>query len=108
MPEYCAYLVGSDDHIQNAVHLNCADDDQAIILAKEFADGHDVELWHLGRAVAIGRDRIPSEVSRGQGAPSFLQGRSGGPMSWRVALMWGTVIVAIVLGVLAAAYFSFG
>ncbi len=26
-------------------------------------------------------------------------------MSWRVALMWGTVIVAVVLGVLAAAYF---
>ena len=41
LPEYCAYLVGSDDHIQNAVHLNCADDDQAVILAKEFADGHD-------------------------------------------------------------------
>jgi hypothetical protein len=26
-------------------------------------------------------------------------------MSWRVALMWGTVIVAVLLGVLAAAYF---
>ena len=25
-------------------------------------------------------------------------------MSWRVALMWGAVIVAVVLGVLAAAY----
>ena len=25
-------------------------------------------------------------------------------MSWRVALMWGTVIVAILLGGLAAAY----
>jgi len=51
MPEYRAYLVGSDDHIQNAVHLNCADD-QAIILAKEFADGHDVGLWQLDRKVA--------------------------------------------------------
>jgi hypothetical protein len=29
-------------------------------------------------------------------------------MSWPVALMWGTIIVAIVLAVLAAAYFSFG
>ena len=29
-------------------------------------------------------------------------------MSWRVAFMWGTVIVAVVLGVIAAAYFSFG
>ncbi len=26
-------------------------------------------------------------------------------MSWGVALMWGTVIVAVVLGALAAAYF---
>jgi len=51
MPEYRAYLVGSDDHIQNAVHLNCADD-QAIILAKEFADGHHVGLWQLDRKVA--------------------------------------------------------
>jgi hypothetical protein len=29
-------------------------------------------------------------------------------MSWPVALMWGTVIIAVLLGVLAAAYFSFG
>jgi len=28
-------------------------------------------------------------------------------MSWGVALMWGTVIVAVVLTVLAAAYFLF-
>jgi hypothetical protein len=28
-------------------------------------------------------------------------------MSWGVALVWGTVIVAVVLGVLAAAYFQF-
>ena len=29
-------------------------------------------------------------------------------MSWGVALMWGTIIVAVVLAVLAAVYFSFG
>ena len=29
-------------------------------------------------------------------------------MSWPVALMWGTIIVAVVLAVLAAVYFSFG
>jgi len=29
-------------------------------------------------------------------------------MSWPVALIWGTIIVAVVLAVLAAAYFSFG
>src|SRR6266851_5516108 len=60
--------------------------------------------WHLGRAVALGRDRIPGEVCRGQGTPSLFQGHPGGLVSWRVALMWGTVIVAVVLGVLAAGY----
>jgi hypothetical protein len=45
-----------------------------------------------------------AKYSRGQGAPSFLQGRSGGPMSWGKALLWGTVIVAVALGALAAAY----
>jgi len=29
-------------------------------------------------------------------------------MSWPVALMWGTVIVALVLAVLAAAYYLIG
>jgi hypothetical protein len=29
-------------------------------------------------------------------------------MSWPMALMWGTVIVALLLGMLAAAYFLFG
>jgi hypothetical protein len=51
---------------------------------------------------------VPSEVSLGEGAPSILQGHPGGFMSWGVALMWGTVIVAVVLGVLAAAYFLIG
>jgi len=60
--------------------------------------------WRLGRAVVAGGDRIPGEVSRGQGAPSFLQGHPGGPMSWGKALMWGTLIVSVLLGVLAAAY----
>jgi hypothetical protein len=32
--------------------------------------------WHLGRAVAIGRDRIPGEVSRGKSPPSVFQGHS--------------------------------
>jgi hypothetical protein len=29
-------------------------------------------------------------------------------MNWGVALMWGTIIVALILAMLAAAYFSFG
>jgi hypothetical protein len=39
--------------------------------------------------------------------------RADGPMSWRVALMWGTIIVVVGLGVLTAVYvliqnFAFG
>ncbi len=35
----------------------------------------------------------------------FFKGIREGPMSWSEALIWGTVIVAVVLGLLAAAYF---
>ena len=38
----------------------------------------------------------------------LFKGIREGPMSWSEALIWGTVIVAVVLGLLAAAYFSFG
>src|SRR6266702_7858843 len=32
---------------------------------------------------------------------------SGGPMSWGEALLWGALIVAVLIAVLAAAYFLF-
>jgi hypothetical protein len=35
---------------------------------------------HLAGAGAAGRDRIPCEVDRGQGAAPVLQGSAGGPM----------------------------
>jgi hypothetical protein len=38
------------------------------------------------------------------GLESFA-GYAGGPLSWRMDLMWGSVILAVVLGLLAAAYF---
>jgi len=37
----------------------------------------------------------------------FFKGNPEGFMNWGVALMWGTVIVAVLLGLLAAAYFLF-
>jgi hypothetical protein len=52
MPEYSAYLVGSDGHFYQAVHLICADDAEAIETAKQLAEGHDVELWQRGRKIA--------------------------------------------------------
>lgn len=51
MPEYRAYILGHDGHIQSFEPLVCADDDTAIATAKRLVDGHDVELWQGARKV---------------------------------------------------------
>ena len=51
MPDYRAYIMGPDGHVQNRVELRCDDDVEAIRLAKQVVDGHDVELWQLDRYV---------------------------------------------------------
>jgi len=54
MRQYRAYVIGSDGHVRLRVDLFCADDDAATERAKTLAlvDGHDVELWQLGRKIA--------------------------------------------------------
>jgi hypothetical protein len=52
MPYYRAYIIGWDGHFQNAVELDCADDKAAMESAKQFVDGHDVELWQRDRTIA--------------------------------------------------------
>jgi hypothetical protein len=52
MPHYRAYIIGWDGHFQNAVELDCADDKAAMESAKQFVDGHDVELWQRDRMIA--------------------------------------------------------
>jgi hypothetical protein len=51
MAEYRAYLVGRDGHSKQAFDLEAADDAEAINKARQYVDGHDVELWQLGRRV---------------------------------------------------------
>ena len=53
MPEYRAYVVGSDGHFINVLALECADDAEAMEQAKQLVDGHDVELWELGRKITV-------------------------------------------------------
>jgi hypothetical protein len=48
---YRAYILGPDGHVQGRVDLLCENDAVAIQLAKQLVDGHDVELWELGRLV---------------------------------------------------------
>ena len=52
MADYRAYLIGSDGHFFDAVHLDCADDVEAMEKAKQLVDGHDIELWQRDRRVA--------------------------------------------------------
>jgi hypothetical protein len=52
MPHYRAYIIGRDSHFDKAVELDCANDKAAMESAKQFVDGHDVELWQRDRKVA--------------------------------------------------------
>lgn len=52
MPDYRAYLVGSDGHFYKSVVLDEPDDAAAIAAAKQLVDGHDVELWQRDRKIA--------------------------------------------------------
>jgi hypothetical protein len=52
MPDYRAYMIGSDGHIFHAVEMECPGDTEAAEQAKRLVDGHEVELWRRGRKVA--------------------------------------------------------
>ena len=49
--EYRAFTVGSDGHFTGYEPLICADDAEAIELAKRLVVSHDVELWSGDRFV---------------------------------------------------------
>jgi len=51
MPQYRAYIIGSDGEFHNSVPLECADDAIARKKAKQLVDGHHVELWQLNRKI---------------------------------------------------------
>ena len=48
-----AYIMGPDGHVQSRVDLRCADVAEAVKLAKQLVDSHDVELWQLDRHIDI-------------------------------------------------------
>ena len=52
MNEFRVYLIGSDGHIKSRVDLICEHEEAARERAKQLVDGHDVELWQLGRKIA--------------------------------------------------------
>jgi len=52
MPEYRAYIVGSNGHIRRRIDFLRQEDDGAKEYAKQLLNGHDVELWQGRRRVA--------------------------------------------------------
>jgi hypothetical protein len=63
MPQYQAYIIGSDGEFQKSVRLECADDAVALKKAKQLVDGHHVELWELTRKIAT-FDHKPHDIFR--------------------------------------------
>jgi hypothetical protein len=57
MSDYRVYIIGADGHVVKAIQLNCRDDNAAIESAKQFINGHDIELWQRDRRVARFDDR---------------------------------------------------
>lgn len=51
MPTYRAYLINRDDRVTSYRPIEAATDEQAMDLAKQFIDGHAVEVWLLDRKV---------------------------------------------------------
>jgi len=46
-----AHIIGPYGHVESRVDLDCADEAEAIGLAKQLVDGQDVELWYLDRKI---------------------------------------------------------
>lgn len=53
MADYRAYIVGKDGHFESFEVVQADSDEQALKVAEKLVDGHDVELWHLARKVAV-------------------------------------------------------
>jgi hypothetical protein len=54
MPEYRAYIIGSDGHFREAIAMNCDSDEAASHRAGNLAsaEGVDIDLWQSARMVA--------------------------------------------------------
>jgi len=60
--EYRAYSVDDDGHIAHSNVFVAANDDAAFEHARQFVNGHDVELWSRDRLVARLKNIRPSKL----------------------------------------------
>ena len=69
MPEYRAYIIGSDGHFRDAIAMNCDSDEAAGQRADNLAraEAVEVELWQSARKVAtFKRQCVTHEVHGGR------------------------------------------
>ena len=52
MEHYRVYVIGQDGRLIRSIDISCVDDSAAIESAKQFIDGHDLELWQRDRRIA--------------------------------------------------------
>jgi hypothetical protein len=51
MPTYRAYLIDRDSRVSSYRPVDADTDAEALTAARQFADGCDVEVWHLDRKI---------------------------------------------------------
>ena len=51
MPTYRANLIDDDNRVASYRAIEAATDEQALEVAKQLVDGHDVEVWLLDREI---------------------------------------------------------
>ena len=62
MRDYRAYIMGPDGHVKGRFEFWSTDDEAAKERAKQYVDGHDVELWHQAQKIA--EFKAPSSPNR--------------------------------------------
>ena len=59
MPTYRAYLIDENNRVGSCRPVEADTDAEALKAARRFADGCDVEVWHLDRKIGrLDRGRI--------------------------------------------------
>jgi hypothetical protein len=69
MPEYRAYIIGSDGHFRDAIAMNCESDEVASRRADNLARAEtiEIELWQQARKVAtFKRQCVTREIHDGR------------------------------------------
>lgn len=51
MPTYRAYLINGDNRVWSYRPIDADTDADALMAARQFVDGCDVEVWHLDRKI---------------------------------------------------------